>query len=56
MKGDLDGAIADLSQAISLNPRYAAAYRDRGNVKRKKGDINGANADFNQGVKLGAKS
>jgi hypothetical protein len=40
----------------SLNPSYGAAYRVRGNVKRKKGDINGADADLNQVVKLGAKS
>jgi tetratricopeptide (TPR) repeat protein len=56
MKGDLDGAIADYSKAISLNPQYADAYRNRGNAKRKKGDLNGASADLNQAVKLSAKS
>ena len=53
---DLDGALADYSQAIQIKPKYAAAYRNTGNAKRKKGDLNGANADFNQAVKLGLKS
>jgi len=30
--GDLDGAMADLDQAIQLNPKFAAAYIDRGIV------------------------
>ena len=30
--GDFDGAMADLDQAIQLNPKFAAAYIDRGIV------------------------
>jgi tetratricopeptide (TPR) repeat protein len=52
-KGDLNGAIADFSQAIRVNPQYGLAYRNRGNAKRKKGDLDGAIADYNQAIKLG---
>ena len=36
-KGDLDGAIADFSQAIALNPKYTTAYYGRGVAKAEKG-------------------
>jgi len=52
-KGDLNGAMADLNQAIELNPQYGLAYRNRGNAKRKKGDLDGAIADFNRAIQLG---
>jgi Flp pilus assembly protein TadD len=48
--------MADFNQAITINPKNAAAYRNRGEIKRKKGDINGAVADFNHAVKLGLHS
>jgi tetratricopeptide (TPR) repeat protein len=48
--------MADYDQAIKLNSNYAAAYRNRGNAKRKKGDLNGAMADFNRAIKLGLRS
>jgi tetratricopeptide (TPR) repeat protein len=52
-KVDLNGAMADLNQAIELNPQYGLAYRNRGNAKRKKGDLDGAIADFNRAIQLG---
>ena len=32
---DYNGAISDFTKAISLNPDYAAAYQNRGIVKKK---------------------
>src|ERR1700720_4401186 len=43
-KQDLDGAIADFTRAIELDPQYASAYGDRGLAKQSKGDQDGATA------------
>ncbi len=45
-------ALADLSQAIRLAPKYAVAYRNRGNVHDKLGDTARARADFAQALSL----
>jgi tetratricopeptide (TPR) repeat protein len=50
---DLEGAIADLTQAIGINPKTAArSYRNRALVKVAKGDKDGAVADYNQAIEL----
>ena len=41
-----DWAIADYTQAIRLDPKFANAYNGRGNVYQAKGDAARANADF----------
>ena len=51
-KGDLDGAIADCTRAIELNPKYAHAYYNRGITKKAEGDLEGANADLDSADKL----
>ena len=45
-KGDFDLAIADLDEAIRLDPNYTDAFNLRGLAKREKGDTAGAEADF----------
>jgi len=58
LKGDLTGAIADYTQAITLDPKNT--YRDyfyysRGQVKEKQGDLTGAVADYTRAIALDPK-
>src|SRR5947209_1204907 len=50
--GDLDGAIADYTKAIEINPRYAGAYINRGVARKMKGDFDGAIADYDRAISL----
>ena len=52
--GDKQGAIADLSQAIAINPRDANVYYNRGNAKFDLGDKQGACLDYKKAASLGA--
>jgi len=54
-KGDFDGAIADYSRALELDPKFAAAYRRRGIAKQAKSDFDGAIADYNRALELDPK-
>jgi len=50
--GDKQGAIADYSQAIAINPRLASSYYNRGNTKRELGDYRAAIADYSQAIAI----
>lgn len=50
LEGDVDGAIADYSIALELDPEYAKAYHDRGTAKNSIGDFQGAVYDYRMAV------
>ncbi|WP_310485539.1 tetratricopeptide repeat-containing serine protease family protein [Chamaesiphon sp. VAR_48_metabat_403] len=55
-KRDIQGALADYNQAIAINPKYASAYNNRGDLKRYKlNDVQGALIDYNQAIALNPK-
>ena len=54
-KGQLDRAIADYSEAIRINPKYAVAYNNRGFSYDNKGDYERAIADFTEAVRHNPK-
>ncbi len=56
LRGDFDGAIADDTSAIELDPKYADAFADRGHAKQAKGDNVGAIADYSRLIELEPKS
>jgi lipoprotein NlpI len=51
-KDDLDRAIADYDQVIRLNPKYPAAFINRGNVYIRKGNFDRSIADLDQAISL----
>ena len=53
LKGDLDGAIQDFTEAIRLEPDYARAFHDRGATRARKGDAAGAQQDNSRAIQLG---
>ncbi len=54
-KGDQDRAIADLSEAIRINPNYARAYNIRGVIYRNRNDLDRAIADYTEAVRADPK-
>src|SRR6266568_3505091 len=51
-KNDLVGAIAEYDRAISIDPKFAEAYFNRGKARRAGGDFDGALADFDRAINL----
>lgn len=51
-KGQLDEAIANISEAIKLNPNNSNAYKNRGVAYMRKEDFDKAMADFNKAIEL----
>ena len=54
-KKNLDGAIADFTEAIKLDPNRAVAFSNRGAVLRQKGERDKALEDLDQAIKLDPK-
>ena len=55
-KGDLDGAIAEFTRAIELNPKDDAPYYNRAQAKWLKKDAAGAIADYTRAIELGSQN
>ena len=53
MTRDYNGALADLNQAIQLNPKFAQAYSYRAQAKYFLNDKTGACADWQKAVDFG---
>jgi len=51
-KGELDKAIADFTQALTIDPNYAVAYSSRGLAYHYKGELDRAIADFTRAIAL----
>jgi tetratricopeptide (TPR) repeat protein len=54
-QGDFDRAIADLSEAIRLDPTSAGTYNNRGRAYRDKGEDQRAIADLTEAIRLDPK-
>ena len=52
VKGDLDRAIADYSEAIKLDPDYEVAYHNRGRAYFAKREIDRAITDYDQALRI----
>jgi tetratricopeptide (TPR) repeat protein len=55
MQGNYERAIADLNEAIRLDPKSAVAYNNRGSAYAFQGDIDRAIADFSASIRLEPK-
>ena len=51
-QGDLEGAIADFTKAIELDPKDRLAYASRGFARFEKEDLDGVIADFSKVIDL----
>ena len=51
-QGNLERALADCDAVIGLDSGFAAAYANRGQLRRIKGDLDHAVADYQQAIRL----
>jgi tetratricopeptide (TPR) repeat protein len=54
--GDLTGAIADLDEAVRIDPEFYPALINRGVLRHARGDAAGAVADFTAALRLAPQS
>ena len=52
-QGDYQGAIADYSKAIEINPQYADPYSNRGIARELVNDLEGACRDWRKAAEFG---
>ena len=50
--GNLEGALADINEAIRLDPKYAGAFQNRGDLQEAKGDFDAAIADYSEAIRI----
>jgi tetratricopeptide (TPR) repeat protein len=55
-KGDLNGALQNLDEAVRLQPDFAPAYAVRGTARQRKGDMDGAIRDYEETIRLAPPS
>jgi len=51
--GDLDGALAEYTKAIEIDPKFESALVNRGDIYQHRGDYDRAIADFTKAIKAG---
>lgn len=54
-KGDVDGALEDMSLAIHLDPDRADAFLNRGTLRRRRREFKAAISDFTEVLRLNPK-
>ncbi len=53
--GNLQGAIADWTKAIEMNPMFAKAYFNRGVAKKNLKDYQASIADYTKAIEIGSE-
>jgi tetratricopeptide (TPR) repeat protein len=53
--GNIDGAIADYTRAIEIDPKFNSALINRAGMYQRRGDYEPAIADFTKAIKIGPK-
>jgi tetratricopeptide (TPR) repeat protein len=53
--GDYENAISDYTKAIEIDPKYAVAYYNRGNIYYSRGEYDKAWEDIRKAKSLGYK-
>jgi tetratricopeptide (TPR) repeat protein len=51
-QGDVDGALADLTRAVELDPGYGVAWLGRGNLFNERGEVDAAIADYTKAIEV----
>jgi tetratricopeptide (TPR) repeat protein len=50
--GDWNGAVADFTRVLAIDPQSSVAYNDRGTARQSKGDLDGAIKDYTQALTI----